>query len=131
MQLTRFTDYSIRVLIYLAQHPDRLCTANEVATYHGISQNHLVKVVHNLARLKYIESLKGKGGGIRLLKRPAEINLRNLIIQLEPNMFLVECFDRENNTCRIAQSCGLKGILSESMHAFMESLKKYSLADIV
>lgn len=131
MQLTRFTDYSLRTLMYLAIQNKRLCTVKELAAYYGVSQNHLVKVVHNLASLGYIESLKGKGGGIRLLKAPDKINLRDLVIQLEPNFTLVECFDEKNNTCRIAGACGLQGILQESLKAFTETLGSYTLADTI
>lgn len=129
MQLTRFTDYSLRTLMFLALHPDRLCTAGEVAEFYGISQNHVVKLVHNLSQLGYIKSVRGKGGGIRLVKAPDQINLGELIMKLEPNLVLVECFDPDTNTCRIAGSCGLKDILKESLVAFTRTLSRYTLAD--
>lgn len=129
MQLTRFTDYSLRVLMYLAMEPERLCTVREIAEYYNISQNHLVKVVHNLSKLAYIESIKGKGGGIRLIGEPKDIGLRDLILRLEPNLTLVECFDKSTNTCRITSICTLKGILYESLQAMLTTLDKYTLAD--
>ncbi|MDF1623122.1 MAG: Rrf2 family transcriptional regulator [Pseudohongiella nitratireducens] len=129
MQLTRFTDYSLRVLMYLAIHHERRCTVKEIAGFYGVSQNHLVKVVHNLAQLGYIESSKGKGGGIRLLKAPEQMNLKDLVLELEPSLTLVECFDDTTNTCRIAGNCGLKGILQQAMNAMINHLGDYTVAD--
>lgn len=131
MQFTRFTDYSLRVLMYLGIHSERLCTVREIAEYHGISQNHLVKVVHNLSQLGYIASSKGKGGGIKLLKVANEINLRDVIMELETNLTLVECFDEKTNTCRVTEGCGLKHILYEALQAFTDTLGKYTVADTI
>ena len=130
MQLTQFTDYSLRVLMYLAVHRKSLCTVKEIATHYGISQNHLVKVVHNLSVLEYIKTTKGKGGGICLLKAADKINLRDLITKLEPNLKLVECFDKKTNNCRIIDTCKLKHVLHESLQAFTDTLNKYTIADI-
>ena len=131
MQLTRFTDYSLRTLIYLAMHSERLCTAKEVAEYHNISRNHLVKIVHNLSQLRYIKSSKGKRGGICLINTPEKINLRDLIVRIESNLILVECFNKETNSCRITDTCGLKHILHESLQSFYNTLGKYTLADAI
>jgi Rrf2 family nitric oxide-sensitive transcriptional repressor len=131
MQFTHFTDYSLRTLMYLGMNPNRLCTVKEIAEYHKISKNHLVKVVHNLSQLGYIKSTKGKGGGICLLKKPEKINLRDLIIQLELNLTLVECFNKKTNTCHITDACGLKHILRESLQSFTDTLEKYTLADTI
>ena len=117
--------------MYLAMNPDRLCTVKEITNYYGISQNHLTKAVHNLSKLEYIQSSRGKGGGIQLMKDPDQINLRDLITKLEPSFVLVECFDESTNTCRISSTCGLKGILYESLQAFNNSLGNYSLADTI
>jgi len=117
--------------MYLATHRERLCTSREISECYGISQNHLVKIVHNLSQLGYIKSVKGKGGGIRLLKKPNEINLRVLIIELEPNLSLVECFDAESNTCRIVAECKLKKVLRDALRAFLDTLGECTLADIV
>lgn len=129
MQLTLFTEYSLRVLMYLSANPNKLCTANEIAEHHGISRHHLGKIIHNLAQCGYINSTRGNGGGIQLSKEPEAINLRDLIIQLEPNFTLVECFDAKHNTCRITKICGLSAILSESLDAFKSTLGRYTLAD--
>lgn len=131
MQFTRFTDYSLRALMYLAKHPDRLCNVKEIAVHYNISQNHLVKIIHNLSILKYIESVKGKYGGVRLLKSPETINLGDIILQLEPNMNFVECFDERTNTCKLMGACGLQKIFLESSQAFMNVLRQHTLADIV
>lgn len=131
MQLTLFTDYSLRTLMYLAMHQDRLCASREISERYGISQNHVVKVVHNLSRLGYIKSVKGKGGGICLSKRPDAINLRELIVELEPDLALVECFDAESNTCKIVAECKLKKVLRDALRAFLEALGECTLADIV
>lgn len=131
MRLTMFTDYSLRTLMYLSQHKGRLCTAREIATSYGISLNHMVKVVHRLAQLGYIKSAKGKGGGIALNQPPETLNLWELVKTLEPDFTVVECFDREHNTCRVVSACGLKSILQEAMQAFADTLAKYSIADAV
>jgi Rrf2 family transcriptional regulator, nitric oxide-sensitive transcriptional repressor len=131
MQLTLFADYSLRTLMYLATHEERLCTSREISERYSISQNHVVKIVHKLSQLGYIKSVKGKGGGIGLLKKPSQINLRSLIIALETNLTLVECFDAERNTCKIAAECKLKKILRDALKAFLDTLGEYTLADLV
>jgi Rrf2 family nitric oxide-sensitive transcriptional repressor len=131
MQLTVFTDYGLRSLMYLAANPDRLCSVKEIAEHYGISRNHLVKVVHRLAQLEYIASSKGKGGGIKLARDPAALKLGDLVRVLEPNMNVVECFDRETNTCRIVSACQLKHYLSDASQAFIDTLNRHSLADVV
>ncbi len=131
MQLTIFTDYGLRSLMYLAAHSDRLCSVREVADHYGVSYNHLVKVVHKLSQLGHIETLKGKGGGIRLAKAAHTQRLGDLVRALEPNMNIVECFDRDTNTCRITGSCQLKHYLFDAQRAFIESLNRHTLADVV
>lgn len=131
MQLTIFTDYGLRSLMYLASKPDTLCSVREIAEHYGISRNHLVKVVHRLAKLGYIISSKGKGGGIRLATNPTELKLGDLVQKLEPNMHIVECFNKELNTCRVIDSCKLKHYLFEANLAFIKTLNNYSLEDAV
>jgi len=116
--------------MYLGTNQERLCTAKEVAEHYKISRNHLVKVVHNLALLGYIKSTKGKGGGICLMKEPEEINLRDIIIKIEPTT-LVECFNKETNSCRIIDTCSLKHIFYESQQSFYNTLGKHTLADTI
>lgn len=131
MQLTIFTDYGIRSLMYVAAHPERLCNVKEIAEYYGISRNHLVKVIHRLSQLGYINSSKGKGGGITLAGDPNKLRLGELVQQLEPNMDLVECFNRDTNTCRITSTCQLKHFLMDANQAFLKSLNQYTLADAI
>lgn len=131
MQLTIFTDYALRSLMYLAGHPDQLCNVKEIAEHYGISRHHLVKVVHRLGQLDYIVSTKGKGGGIRLARAPEDLKLGDLVKALEPHMDLVECFDRERNGCRISMNCQLKHYLWDAAQAFINSLNRYTLADTI
>lgn len=131
MQLTRFTDYGLRTLMYVAARSEDLTSVKEVAEHYGISRNHLVKVVHRLSQLGYIETTKGKGGGIKIAKDAEKLRLGDLIKQLEPNMNMVECFDAKTNTCRITGSCQLKHYLFEAMQNFINTMNKYTLADTV
>lgn len=131
MQLTQFTDYGLRSLMYLAAQPDKLCSVREIAEHYAISRNHLVKVVHYLAQLGYVTSSKGKGGGIRLARKPEELRLGDLVLALESNMYLVECFNRETNTCSIISVCKLKHFLVDASRAFIEALNQHTLADAV
>lgn len=126
MKLTLFTDYSLRVLLHLAGHPDRLCSIAEVAQTYRISQNHLMKVVNELARSGYVESVRGRGGGIRLGKAPEDINIGALIRHTEDGFDLVDC-----DSCIIAPLCGLTGVLKEALAAFLSVLGRYTLADLM
>lgn len=129
MQLTTFTDYGLRTLMYLSTHPERLSSVKEISEYHSISRNHLVKVVHRLSQLRYIETTQGKGGGIKLAKNADKLRLGDLVTELEPNMFIVECFDEQANTCRITGSCQLKHCLFEAAQSFTDTLNRYTLAE--
>ncbi|MBK8160787.1 MAG: Rrf2 family transcriptional regulator [Rhodospirillaceae bacterium] len=131
MQLTQFSDYSLRTLIYLGLRTDELVTIEEIAGAYGISESHLTKVVHKLGRLNIIETVRGRRGGMRLNCPPSEINIGTTVRQMEGNLTIVECFDVEHNTCPIAAVCGLSGVLGEALEAFMAVLDRYSLADIL
>jgi len=131
MQLTLYTDYSLRVLIYLGLNPQRLATITDIAQSYGISRNHLVKVVHNLATQGFIHTSRGRRGGITLARPTAEINIGDVVRHTEVNFHLVECFDRERNTCPIAAACILKSALYEAQRAFVAVLDKYTLADVL
>lgn len=126
MKLTLFTDYSIRVLLYLAARPDRRCSIAEIARAYRISQNHLMKVVNDLARSGYIDSVRGRGGGIRLGKQAKEINIGALIRHTEEGFDLVDC-----PSCVIAPACGMTSVLREAVSAFLDVLDRYSLADLM
>lgn len=130
MHITRYTDYSIRVLIYLAVQGDRLTTIQEIADSYEISKNHLMKVVHQLNKKGYIETIRGKKGGMRLHMAPGDINMGILVRETEQDMSIVECFSSKN-ACRIAPVCGLKSMFAEALDAFLSALDKYTLADII
>lgn len=131
MRLTLYTDYSLRVLIYLAAHPGRMVATEEISRAYGISSNHLVKVVNNLGHAGFVLLKRGRSGGIRLAREPREINVGAVARAAEPDFHIVECFDPEANTCPIAPVCGLKSPLHEASRAFLAVLDKYSLDDLV
>lgn len=126
MKLTLFSDNSMRVLLYLGARPDRLCSIAEVAGAYGISQHHLMKVVNELSRSGYVESVRGRSGGIRLGRRPEEINVGAVIRRTEDGFQLVDC-----DSCVIAPACGLTGVLKEAIGAFLAVLDSYTLADLL
>jgi Rrf2 family nitric oxide-sensitive transcriptional repressor len=129
MRLTTYTDYTLRTLIYLALHPDRMATIAMIADKYGISENHLMKVVHQLGLAGYIETVRGKNGGLRLAKPPEEINVGEVVRRMESDMELVPCFGA-SGTCTIQPSCVLKGAVAEALDAFTAVLDRYTLADL-
>jgi Rrf2 family nitric oxide-sensitive transcriptional repressor len=131
MRLTVFSDYTLRVLMYLALDQTRLATIPEIAAAYGISENHLMKVVHQLARAGVVESVRGNGGGIRLARAPDEIRLGEIVRASEGNAPIVECLSGDPHACRIASPCRLKGILISAFEALYESLNEHTLADLV
>lgn len=131
MQLTLYTDYSLRVLVYLGLKGEQLSTISEIAGHYGISRNHLVKVVHNLANHGFIRTSRGKGGGMRLARRPEAINIGDVVRHTEGSFNLVECFDIAGSGCPITPICKLKGALHRATKSFMEVLDSYTLADVL
>jgi Rrf2 family nitric oxide-sensitive transcriptional repressor len=131
MRLTLHTDFALRLLMLLALEPDTLHTIEEVATRYRISKNHLMKVAQTLAQQGFIESVRGRNGGLRLAKPAERINLGAVVRTTDDSLVLVECFARETNTCVVASACGLRGPLDEALAAFMAVLNKYSLADLI
>lgn len=131
MNLSRFSDYSLRVLMYAALEDGESFMIDEVADAYGISRNHVAKVIHNLSKLCYLETHQGRGGGIRLAYPASEIRLGKLIQETENQPVIVECFSVETNSCPISNQCRLKGLLAEATEAFYESLNRYALSDLV
>lgn len=131
MRLTTFSDYNLRVLIFLAVNREELTTIPLIAATYGISRNHLMKVVHHLARTGIVESIRGKGGGIRLARSPEEIRLGPIIRSSEGVAPIVECLGDQRSTCRIAPACRLSGILVRAFEALYAVLDEYTLADLV
>ena len=131
MRLTTFTDYSLRVLMYVAAHPEGRATIAEIASAYDISEHHLTKVVHFLGKEGYLENLRGRGGGLRLAKVPTAINVGDVVKLTEGGDVPAECFDPRTNRCSITQDCLLKSALAESVKAFYAALGKYTLEDAV
>ncbi|MGZ5075094.1 MAG: Rrf2 family transcriptional regulator [Methylobacter sp.] len=130
MQLTQFTDLSLRLLIHLARLPEPgMATISEIAEYYDISRNHLMKVTNSLVNQGFIMTTRGKGGGIQLARPAYTIGVGEVVRLTELNMNLVECFDVPNNQCRLTRDCFLKATLYEAQRAFMAVLDKYTLAD--
>lgn len=131
MRLTVFSDYSLRVLIYAALFRDRLVTISEISSAYDISRNHLMKVVHHLARAGHLETVRGKGGGFRLMSDPSHIQLGALVRETESGSVPVECLDPGRQNCRIIPGCRLMHCIAEAEQAFYETLDRYTLADLV
>lgn len=130
LRLTVYTDFSLRVLIFLALKGDELATIAEIAAAYGISKNHLMKVVHQLGLAGYVETVRGKGGGIRLARPPEKIVIGELVKRTEADTALVPCFSASDAGCVILPNCTLRGILSKARRAFLSTLDDYTLADI-
>lgn len=130
MKLTRFTDYSLRVLIYLGLKEDGRVTIREISEAYGISRNHLMKVVSLLTRMGYLDARRGPGGGIALAKPADEIIVANVVRDMEDDMNLVECFCK-GGSCIIKPVCELKSVLSKALAAYLETLENYTLSDLL
>ncbi|MCP5364132.1 MAG: Rrf2 family transcriptional regulator [Hyphomicrobiales bacterium] len=131
MRLTTYTDYALRVLIYLGLRGGALATIQEIADQYGISKNHLMKLVHQLGQLGYVETVRGKSGGLRLGRRPEAITVGEIVRHMEPDMALVECFRSSEVQCRIVEGCVLRDALEEALDRFLGTLDGYTLADLL
>jgi Rrf2 family nitric oxide-sensitive transcriptional repressor len=131
VNLTKFSDYSLRLLLYLALHEDRVVSVAEVSRAYRVSPHIMVKVVQLLVEQGLVASVRGRNGGLRLNKAPKEINVGRLIRMTEPHWDLVECFDLDRNTCPIEPACGLKGALKRAQRAFLGALDAHTLADFL
>ena len=130
MRLTLYTDYSLRVLLYLANREDENVTITELADFYKISRNHLVKVVHNLGLNGHILTTRGRHGGLKLARPAKEILVGDVVRSTEPDFDLLECFNPATDQCVITRSCGLKGAIFNAQASFLGVLDKYTLADI-
>ena len=131
MRLTRHTDYALRLLMLLAAEPDAIHTIEETARRYRVSRNHLMKVAQTLIKAGFVAGARGRGGGLSLPRPAAAINLGAVVRATEENLDLVECFDKDSNTCVLAPACGLRAPLQEALRAFLGVLDQYSLADLV
>jgi Rrf2 family nitric oxide-sensitive transcriptional repressor len=131
MKLTQYTDYGLRALIALAVAPDRRLTVNGISAAYGISRNHLVKVVAKLADLGYVETTRGKGGGVRLARAPEDIRVGHVVREMEAGLGVVECLGKNGGGCVISPVCQLKGLFEEATQAFLAALDEHRLSELV
>ncbi|WP_051603164.1 RrF2 family transcriptional regulator [Simplicispira psychrophila] len=133
MRLTQWTDYTLRVLMYCAacEGREQPVTISEVAESYSISRSHLTKIVQQLAAQNLLETSRGRGGGMRLMKAPQDINVGTVVRSTETDFTLVECFDAETNQCRLSSYCRLQSALGEAMESFFSVLDKLTLADLM
>ncbi|THT98444.1 Rrf2 family transcriptional regulator [Lampropedia puyangensis] len=133
MRLTLKTDYALRTLLYLAKQPEKLASIGEIAKHYDISENHLIKVVHELGRKGFIETIRGKGGGIRFAATTKEVRLGDIVRAFEDDFALVDCFKdpAPERPCRLTGNCGLQGILSNALQAFFLHLDQYKFKDLL
>lgn len=130
MRLSEYTDYTLRVLMYCAARRPQLVTIAEIADHHGLSKNHLMKVVNDLARQGLLATTRGRGGGLQLLADPAAIRIGDVVRASETDFRLVECFDASTNACVLAPDCRLKHLLEAALQAYFRSLDAATLADL-
>ncbi len=131
MRLTQFTDYSLRVLIYLALHPEERVTIDQLTDAYDVSRHHIRSVVHHLAKLGYIESRQGKGGGVALALKPEEVSIREIVENTENDFYIVECFNPDGSACPIEPLCVLKQALSNASKSFLQTLEEYTIEDLI
>lgn len=131
MQLSLFSDYSMRMLLFLAVCQDQRATIRQIASAYGVSRPHLMKVANELARQGYLETTRGRAGGLKLAMPPEKINVGKVLKESEKHIPLVQCFDAARNTCVLSPGCHLKAILGEAENRFYDSLSSYTLADLV
>ena len=131
MRLTSYTDYALRTLMYLALNRERLVTIGDIAEAHNIAKNHLTKVVHQLGTLGYVETVRGRSGGLRLGREPAQITVGEVVRQTETDFYMASCFDANAPTCLYAAGCEMRGALARATNAFLEVLDSITLAQMV
>ena len=129
MRLTAFTDFALRALMRLADEPERVFSTNEIATEFGISRNHLIKVVRDLANSGFVSTQRGVGGGFTLARPPEQITLGQVVRALEKRHALVECFRGDGGSCALNPRCRLKMRLAAAREAFMRELDGTALSE--
>ncbi|HSS12325.1 MAG TPA: Rrf2 family transcriptional regulator [Rhizomicrobium sp.] len=131
MRLTYHADYALRLLMYAALKDGELVQIQEVADAYGISKNHLMKVAFQLGKLDFLDTVRGRNGGLRLARPPEAIVIGDVVRKAEEDFTLVECFDPKSNACVITGPCRLRGVLREALNAYLAVLDQYTLADLV
>ncbi len=131
MNLSKFSDYAFRILIYLAENQDKLCTVEELACNLEISEHHLKKIVHRLGKTEYVISTKGRNGGLKLGMNPKDINLGKILVITEDSLNISECFSSAKHSCTCNSKCKLKFILGSAIDSFVNEISQYSLQDIL
>ena len=131
MYLSKFTDYSFRILIYLGNHPNEIFTVDELSSILGLSTNHKKKIIYKLAKNNYIYSSKGRNGGAKLIMNPKDINLEALLEIAKDNLNIVEYFSSDSISCNLNDECKLKPVLNDALNSFKLKLSEYTLADII
>lgn len=131
MRLTTYTDYALRTLMYLAANRGQLVTIQDIADAHSIAKNHLTKVVHQLGILGYVESLRGRNGGLKLGREPSRINIGAVVRSTEPDFYMAECLDPSKNHCIMSGACHLKGVLYRATAAYLAVLDSVTLESIM
>ncbi len=131
MQITSYTDYALRVLLYLAISPKRQVNITEISEFFNISRNHLVKVVHQLGGKGFVKTTRGKGGGLSLQRPPEMIRIGEVVRSMENHFNWVECFDPAQQHCRLLPGCGLKHLLEHAGNVYLQVLDAATLADVL
>ena len=131
MRLTDYTDYTLRVLMFCALHPERSVTIAELAESHAVSKNHLMKIVNDLARQGLLQTMRGRGGGLRLLKPACDIRIGDVVRHTETDFRMVECFDTSHNACTLIVHCQLQQVFRTALQSWLAELDKVTLADVV
>lgn len=131
MHLTSYTDYALRVLVYVGLKGGEIATIAEIAERFGISRNHLMKIVHRLGTLGYLRTTRGKGGGIRLARPPGRIRVGDVVRAMEEDLTIVECFGLDPVRCRIEPACVLRDLFGRALRAFFAELDRHTLADLL
>jgi Rrf2 family nitric oxide-sensitive transcriptional repressor len=131
MRLTSYTDYALRTLMYLALNRDRLATIGDIAEVHNIAKNHLTKVVHQLGTLGFVETVRGRSGGLRLGREPRDIIIGDVVRHTETDFYMAACFDENSSGCLYSAGCEMRGALARATNAFLDVLDAVTLEDMV